>query len=490
MKRETNVKMVTIGIFIVTFLSAIEGTIVTTAMPTIVGSLHGIEIMNWVFTIYLLTSATVTPIYGKLADKIGRKPIMIFGISLFVLGSALSGLSNTMETLILARGLQGFGAGAIMPVSLTMIADMYDFKQRTKVLGLNSAAWGISSVVGPLAGGLIVDTIGWHWIFFINVPIGIVVIFMMQYYFVEKPRQQTKQKMDVLGSLFLMLTLVSLLLGFQFLGDDGLSLRVGLLFILTLTFGLIFRKVEKTADDPVINLVLFKNRNFLVVNAVAALMSGFIMSLDVYIPMWMQGVAGRSAAIGGLVLAPLSLVWMIGSFLSGRLLAKYPPRKVLTVGLTIILTGAIMMVMFPQNTPFFLFFVVSSIFGLGFGLSMTTTTVEAQSSVPAKDVGVATSFNTLSRTIGQTVMISIFGILMNWDIARRLPQIGEQLDPDIMNKLINPHTAMQIATDLREILRGILFESLHFIYIGGFVLIIVALALTLLMGKSLKSDKL
>lgn len=158
MERKTNVKFVTICLFIATFMTAIEGTIVTTAMPTIIGSLHGIGIMNWVFSIYLLTNAMLTPIYGKLADKIGRKPVFTIGILIFILGSSLCGLSQTMITLIIARTIQGVGAGAILPVSLTILADLYPINKRAKIMGLNNASWGIASVFGPLAGGFIVDT--------------------------------------------------------------------------------------------------------------------------------------------------------------------------------------------------------------------------------------------------------------------------------------------------------------------------------------------
>lgn len=490
MERKTNKKLVTAGIFIATFMTAIEGTIVTTAMPTIVGLLHGMEIMNWVFSIYLLTNAMMTPIYGKLADKIGRKPIFIAGIIIFVVGSALCGFSNSMMTLIISRAIQGVGAGAIMPVALTIIADMYDFEERTKILGLNNAAWGISSVLGPLAGGFIVDTIGWHWIFFINVPIGIGLIFLIQYFLVEENREKSTTKMDFFGSISLMLTLVSLLLGFQFLGDEGFSLQVVILLVLTVAFAVVFVAAEKRAEDPVIDLSLFRNVAFMLVNGVAFLISGFLMGLDVYIPMWMQGVLGKSAAIGGLVMAPLSIIWMFGSFLSGQLLMRMAAKRVLAIGLLVIMLGAGTLLLLPIHSPFWLFFIISGVLGLGYGLSITTTTVEAQNSVPQDEVGVATSFNTLSRTIGQTVMVSIFGIVMNIQIAHKLPSVGVVGNPDIMNQLINPHTATQIAPVLREKLREILFNGLHLVYLVGLILIVLALVFTLSVGKKPESDTL
>ncbi|MBO0453348.1 MULTISPECIES: MDR family MFS transporter [Enterococcus] len=489
MKRKTNVKVVTAGIFIATFMSAIEGTIVTTAMPTIVGSLHGIEIMNWVFSIYLLTNAMITPIYGKLADKIGRKPIFIVGILLFVFGSALCGMSNEMLTLIIARGIQGVGAGAIMPVSLTIIADLYDIEKRAKVLGLTSAAWGVASVFGPLAGGLIVDTIGWHWIFFINVPIGLGLIVLLQYFFVEEKKVHQAKKMDIFGSMFLMLTLVSLLLGFQLLGDNGITVTVIGLFVMSvLSLGL-FIRTEKRAEDPVINLNLFSNRTFASVNIVAALISGFLMGLDVYIPMWMQGVLGKPAGLGGLVLAPMSIVWMYGSFLSGQLLRKYAAKWIIMAGLTIILAGGGTLLALPMQSPFWVFFIIMGVLGIGYGLAVTTTTVEAQASVPKEEIGVATSFNTLSRTIGQTVMVSLFGIILNIANGQQLVNAGIT-DLDIMNRLINPHTALQIEASLRAELREVLFSSLHWVYFAGLLLIIFALVFSFMVGKQSRSVKL
>lgn len=486
MKKETNVKIVTIAVFVATFMTAIEGTIVTTAMPTIVGSLHGIEIMNWVFSIYLLTNAMFTPIFGKLSDKIGRRPIFILGTIIFIVGSALCGLSNTMLTLIIARAIQGIGAGAMMPVALTILADMYSAEKRAKMLGLNSTAWGIASVVGPLTGGVIVDTIGWHWIFFINVPIGLVLIGLVSYYLVEEKRAIASKKTDILGSMLLMTMLLTLLLAFQFLSETGFDWKVIVMFLLTVLATFFFIQVEKQAEDPVISLDLFQSRVFVVVNLVAAFISGFLMAVEVYIPMWMQGVLGYKAGIGGLVLAPLSILWVYGSSLASRWMVKYSIKRTLLYSLTISLVGGVSLLLLPLHTSFFVFLIISGVTGIGVGATIVATTVSAQNSVSLDQLGVATSFNTLSKTIGQTIMISVFGLILNQVTRQQLLQANLTSDPDIMNKLVNPQTAKNLPDDLLQPLREILHQGLWGIYLAGALLVVAALLMNQLLKKDAK----
>ena len=488
MKRETNVKLVTISVFIATFMTAIEGTIVTTAMPTIVGSLHGMEIMNWVFSIYLLTNAMLTPIYGKLADKVGRKPIFIFGTLLFIIGSLFCGLSQTMMGLIAARAVQGIGAGAMMPVALTIIGDLYTIEKRAKVLGLNSSAWGIASVFGPLAGGFIVETISWHWIFFINVPIGLLLMVLIWLYLNEPQREDESKPMDLFGSFSLMAMLVALLLGFQLLGDQGFTPVVIGLLIGSLLLLFLFIAAERRAKDPVIMLHLFANPLFVVVNLAAALASGFLMGIDVYIPMWMQGVLGLNAAVGGLVLAPLSLVWMVGSFLASKWMTQMATNWVLRIGLLIASLGGAWLWLMPFESNFLWFFAISTVIGVGLGITMTTSTVSAQNSVSRDQLGVATSFNTLVRTIGQTVMVAVFGLLINGVTQRELNATNLTNDADIMNKLVNPQTAKNIASELITPLRKILYEGLHQVYFVGLLLVVIAFALTFVVRE--KSDRI
>lgn len=482
-KRETNVKIITACVFIATFMTAVEGTIVSTAMPTIVGSLKGISIMNWVFSIYLLTNAMMTPIYGKLADKIGRKPIYLIGVFIFIVGSALSGMSQNMMQLIIFRAIQGIGAGSIVPVSLTIIADIYPVDKRAGVLGLNSAAWGIASIVGPLAGGFIVDALSWHWIFLINVPIGIMLMILVWIYLIEEKREVEKSPIDYMGSFYMITMLLSLLYGVQKI-NDGFNLITVIAFAIFILSLVLFVRTEKKAQDPVISLDLFKNRTFVLVNLIAALISGFLMGVEVYIPMWMQGVVGKSAALGGIVLAPMSVIWMFGSFAGGRAMKKWHHRLAIIISMLPILIGSVFLTLVDKGTPYGLFLVFSGIMGIGFGMTMTLLTVLAQTSVSKQFTGVATSFFTLSRTIGQTIMISIFGLALNKTMDTQLESsMVPGATKDMMNELINPHTASGLPTELIGGLRDILYNSIHTVFFIGLLLVIASYVLNYFQEK-------
>lgn len=474
-KKQTSVKVVTGAVFVATFMSAIEGTIVSTAMPTIVGDLQGVALMNWVFSIFLLTSAIATPIYGKLADTVGRKLVFLVGLFVFVVGSTLSGMSHSMETLIAWRALQGIGAGAIMPVSFTILADIYPVEQRARVMGLNGSAWGIAAVVAPLLGGFIVDHLSWHWIFFINIPIGIVTMGLIWFYLQERTERK-KFTMDWAGCFWLSLGLLALMLTFQLLGEGQLNvLFVVLGFLISIGSFWAFLRQEKRTADPLIPLSLFANRTFVVQNLIAALLSGFIMGFEVYLPTWTQGLLGLKASEAGFAITPSSLMWIVGSFIAGKLLLSRSPYQIVNISLTLVMIGAITMALLPASTPFWCFFVIAGICGTGFGITITTTTVTVQSQVAVDEVGVATSFNTLSRTLGQTMMVSILGIIMNLAMTRGVVS-HHGTSMAMMNKLINPQTALSLPANVLPTLRGILYQGLHAIFIAGVILIVISFA--------------
>ncbi|KRK49090.1 EmrB QacA subfamily drug resistance transporter [Secundilactobacillus kimchicus JCM 15530] len=471
--RQTNVLLVTVAIFIATFMSAIEGTIVSTAMPTIVGDLQGVSLMNWVFSIFLLTNAIATPLYGKVADMLGRKRVFLFGLTVFVAGSVLSGLSTSMASLILWRAVQGIGAGSIMPISFTIIADIYPVEKRAKVMGFNGSAWGIASIVAPLLGGFIVDHLTWHWIFFINLPVGLLA-FAMIAIFLKETRVPGKLVIDWLGSILLTIGLLALMYGFQVLGEATPNWAIFALCLIVAVLAMtVFIWHEKRTANPIIPLFLFSNRTFVTQNLVAAVVSGYLMGFEVYLPTWMQGLLGLPASMAGFVVTPSSILWIFGSFLAGRLIAEWSPRKIINFSLLFILIGSLAMALVPGNTAYWWFYPIAAISGVGFGITITTTTVTAQSEATPETIGVATSINTLGRTLGQTLMISVFGIVMNQSMARGVAQNGH-VSMEMMNQLINPKTAVNLPNSLVPQLRDILYSGLHSIFIGGLALILIA----------------
>lgn len=485
---KTNVALVTSTTFIATFMTAIEGTIVTTAMPTIIGSLHGINLMEWVFAIYLLATAMFTPVYGKLADSIGRKPLFMFGAALFIIGSTLCGFANSMIMLIICRFIQGIGAGALQPISYTLIADLYAPEKRATIMGLNTTAWGIASVFGPLIGGVIVDTIGWHWIFFLNVPFGLAIILIIWTSLHEKGYDHPIIKVDYLGTVLLMLTLMMLLIALQLFGDQGLTISVVITMVVTIIAGIAFVLTETRVNDPIISMNLFKNRMFVGANIITLLLSGFFIGVNVYVPMWLQGVYGLSATIGGLSLAPASIFWFVGSLILGRLMDRLNIRIIFLIFLAItIVGGASLLVIYPSTSWVFIF-ILSGVIGVGLGGAVVLGTIATQRSVPENQLGVATSFNQLVKTLGSSIMVSIFGLILNTQNRAGLTQAHLLSKSSLMNDLVDASKAKTIPSTLLDTMRNILFNSIHTIFIAGLVLLVLSVIFLPLIKNQEKAE--
>lgn len=470
--KKTNVPIVTLAIFMTTFMTAIEGTIVSTAMPTIVSDLNGLEIMNWVVSIFLFMTAVSTPLYGKLADSIGRKPIFLFGIALFVIGSALCGQANNMLELILFRVIQGLGSGAVQPVAMTIIADMYTLEKRTKMLGLNSGFWGVASVIAPLLGGFIVQNLSWHWVFYINVPIGLIA-FLLVVVFLSEPKVKKKTKLDVKGTFWLVVLLLTLMFTLQELSSLSPIILLALAALIILS-AMMFYHEEKRAEDPIMPLTMLKGREFLAVNMITLFISGVVIGFEFYIPTWMQGIKGTSATIAGFAVTPSSVMWVIGSFLIGGMLSRWGVRKTFFGMLTLLLLADCMLLIVPVHTPFWVFCIIATMNGFAFGSVMTAAQVRSQVLVDQNNVGVATSFNTLMRYLGQTMMVSIYGITFNTIVASQLAK-HPNLTQSMMNKIVSAEKAKELAANLIPQLRQVLFSALKGVYTVSLVAIVLSI---------------
>lgn len=415
MEKTTQRKMVTIAMLVSILLVAIDTTIVTTAMPHIVQQLSGLNLLSWVFAIYLLTSSVTAPIYGKLADLFGRKSIFIFGISLFVIGSMVSGMAQTMYQLVLFRGFQGLGAGAVLPLTFTIIADLYAGEERAKMQGVFSSVWGVAGLLGPLVGGLFVDHISWRWIFYINVPIGIVAIFLVLSFLHETTLEKTKKTIDYWGAALFTISMGSLL--FALISGGQLyawnSVEIISLFIVAIVFLMTFVFVENKAKEPMLPLSLFKIPVIAVSNAVGFVASGVLIGVSVYLPVWIQTLLGHSATSSGLTLMPMSFAWPLASTLAGRFMYKIGSKTTAVFGAVLIMAGSAWLLLVNTGSPYWYFVGVMIVIGFGMGCSFTPLTVLVQSAVGWNLRGAATASNTFSRSLGQTMGVAVLGTVFN-----------------------------------------------------------------------------
>ena len=415
------------------FLFALDQTVVGTALPRIITDLNGNALYTWSVTIYLLTSTISGPIYGKLSDLYGRRPIVIFAVGLFLLSSAGAGLSQSMEQFILFRGLQGLGGGAVFPIALAVVADLYTPAERGKYLGSFGAVFGLSSLVGPGLGGFITDTFGWHWIFYINIPIGLISLFILWRLLPAIRHPEAGRNIDYLGAAAFTAAVAPFLVGLSNkagthlvnnapVANDWTEPAVGGLMAIGVVFGAIFLWIESRAADPIVPLGLFRLRTF-AISAAAVFFAGFgFLSAIIFLPRWFQAVAGASATESGYNILPLLVGLIVSAVASGQIVARVGRYKVLIFVSLLLLAGSLfLMTNLRATTDRPILWLWMALAGLGIGPTFAVFTLIVQNAVSPDRIGVASSGLTFFQQIGGTVGLTIAGTLFGDRIATEIP---------------------------------------------------------------------
>jgi EmrB/QacA subfamily drug resistance transporter len=404
-------------------LGALDQTIVGVALPTIVTDLGGQSLYVWTVTIYLLTSTVTVPFYGKLSDLYGRKPLLMLGIFIFLLGSALSGLSQDINQLILFRGLQGIGAGALFPISLAVIGDLYTPAERGKYQGLFGAVFGLSSIVGPLAGGWITEHLSWHWIFYINLPIGAIALFVIWRLLPNIRRVGSARNLDYLGGAVFTVAISTFLVGLtNKQTSDWTDPWVGGLIAFGAALFLIFLFIESKAKEPIVPLDLWKSRTYASSIASTFLISFGFFGAVIFLPQWFQFVKGVSPTDSGLQSLALLAGLIASSIGAGQIVARTGKYKaVILAGLAVMAVGLFLMSGIRANTDLPMLWVWMFITGLGIGPTLSVFTIVVQNAVPFAKLGVATSNLTFFRQIGGSIGLALLGTVFGQRLTEELP---------------------------------------------------------------------
>jgi EmrB/QacA subfamily drug resistance transporter len=477
MPHTTNRQAVTAAVVMGTFLAALDTTVVGTAMPTIIGSLGGLALYSWVFSSYLLTSTVTVPIYGKLADIYGRKPVFLVGATLFIAGSALCGLSSSMEMLILFRAVQGLGAGAVLPVAITVVADIYPVAERPRVQAMMSAVWATSALIGPAMGGLITDYVSWRWVFYVNIPFGTVAIALF-WAFLHESVPSKRRTVDYAGSGLLVVSLTLLLIGLMQNGQNAgaLPTRLATLAAAALLGGL-FLLQERRAPEPILPLSLFRSRVISVASVVGLAGGAVLFGVSSFIPPFLQGVQGTTATTAGATLAAMSIGWPVGSTLGARLILSRGYRPVVMLGTGLIAAGSATLVAVDAGTSLPAMIVSMLMIGLGMGFSSTPLLVAVQSAVGWSQRGVATASTQFFRSIGGAVGVAVMGAILNARMAAELP------DRDAASAVLEPAARAAIPPEMLETVTTALASSLHSVYLAIAIVAAGGLALSLLFPR-------
>lgn len=473
-------KAIVAALMVTMFLISIEATIVSTAMPKIVSDLGGLQSMSWVFSAYLLTTVVSTPIMGKLLDLYGKKRIFLFGLLLFVSASALSGFAESMLQLIFFRAIQGIGAGALFPAVMTIIGVLFAQEERAKIQAGFGAISAISGLSGPFLGGIIVDYFSWQWIFFVNVPIGLVCFWLISASFHER-FERTRISIDYAGAVIFLIASSTLLL--------SLSLGITYLLIPSAIAFAAFIYVESKAKDALIPPSLFANRMMTLCYLAAFLLSTLYIGMNVYVPLWMQGVAGSSATLAGLTLAPLSVMWSIGAYLCGVLLAKKGNKTVSLIGMVFIFAGVLALVVMGQEIPSWALIMVMAAIGLGMGFAATVFMVTIQSEADPTQMGSATATLTFLNYMAQSIGVALFAALFNREAMRGRERLTEQgIELQDFNQLLQFNGSHDLPASAIHAIRSVMSASISIIFVYVFAFVVIASIVVVCLPSKMKTE--
>jgi EmrB/QacA subfamily drug resistance transporter len=409
------------GVMLSVFLAAMESTVVATAMPTVVESLGGVHIYSWVFSGFLLTSTVTMPLWGRLSDLVGRRPIFLTGLAIFLVGSALSGIAQNMGQLIAFRMIQGLGAGSLLTLGMTIVGELFGLEQRAKMQGYVSGVWGIASLLGPLLGGLLTDHFSWRWVFYVNLPFGAIAMVLLHGALPEGQRRP--HVLDYPGLALFTVGVSALLFGIMEAGRVGTWTGADVLLPLGVAAVMLiaFIAVERRASEPIVPLRLFRYRMIL-----AASLNGFLSGMAMFgaisfVPLFLQHVSGMSATAAGFVLTPFVLGWVAMSIVAARLVLRLGYRVLVVSGMACLSVAFLLLSRWAPGLTQAVAMRDALVGGIGMGLSFVPMLIAAQSAVSRADLGSATSLTQFCRTIGGAVGLSVMGAVMIRRLAAGAP---------------------------------------------------------------------
>ena len=471
---KTNRPLVLGSVVAAMFMIAVEATIVSTAMPQIVGQLGGLQLYSWVFSAFLLTQTATTVVFGKLSDLVGRKNVMLWGIAIFLVGSILCGFAWSMPTMIAFRLLQGVGAGAIQPVGMTIVGDLYSARERGKIQGYLASVWAISAVVGPLVGGLIIQHFSWAWIFWLNVPIGFVALAGFSIFLHENVAHE-RRKIDHMSAAVFTVAIAAIMADLTAISASNWP-EIGVITALAVVAASLFVVLERRSPEPMISLKLWGRRPIAAANG-ASLLSGMVMiGLTTFLPVYVQGVMAQSPLVAGFALSVMVLGWPIGATIATRLLMRFGVRPVLVTGGLLLPVGAVVFLLLGPDVPPFFAGVGSVIVGFGMGLLSSSSLVLIQEIVGWSERGSATASFLFARSLGSTFGATVFGAVLNYGL--RHAGTAAAVTSDQLRRLLDGGGQDVAAT---ASVRAVLERSLHLTFLSMFVVALLTAAITALM---------